>query len=143
MTLGPPRILIVDDHASVRDGLRAFLENKTNFTVCGEADDGVTAIEQTKALKPDLIIMDLVLPRMNGIEASSVLKSTFPGVKIVAFSMYADELGRAVAAASRIDAVLPKSSGLAVLAETIRRLLNMPPPLVNPSGGSPQSCSPA
>jgi DNA-binding NarL/FixJ family response regulator len=142
MTPGP-RILIVDDHASVRDGIRAFLENKTNFTVCGEADDGVTAIEQTKVPKPDLIIMDLVLPRMNGIEASSVLKSTFPGVKIVAFSMYADELGRAVAAASRIDAVLTKSSGLAVLAETIRRLLNMPPPPVNPSGGSPQSCSPA
>jgi DNA-binding NarL/FixJ family response regulator len=137
------RILIVDDHASVRDGIRAFLENKTDFTVCGDADDGVTAIEQARALKPDLIIMDLAMPRLSGVEASSILKSTFPGVKIVAFTMYADELGKAIASASHIDAVLSKSSGLAVLAETIRKLLDVPPPRLNRNPGNPQSCSPA
>jgi DNA-binding NarL/FixJ family response regulator len=137
------RILIVDDHASVRDGIRAFLENKTDFTVCGDADDGVTAIEQARALKPDLIIMDLAMPRLSGVEASSILKSNFPGVKIVAFTMYADELGKAIASASHIDAVLSKSSGLAVLAETIRKLLDVPPPRLNRNPGNPQSCSPA
>jgi len=118
-----PRILIVDDHASVRDGIRAFIEHKTEFVVCGEAENGLTAIGQARDLKPDLIVMDLALPRLNGVEAASVVKSALPNVKIVAFSMYAHELGRAIASASRMDAVLPKSSSLTMLVETITRLL--------------------
>src|SRR5690349_4002668 len=131
MTAGT-RILIVDDHASVRDGIRVFLENKTDFTVCGEAADGTNAIQQTKRLKPDLIILDLALPGLNGVEVASILKSELPDVKIIAFSMFASELGRAIRTASRIDAVLPKSSGLKELVETIQTVLNTPPP-INPS----------
>ena len=122
-----PRILIVDDHASVRDGIRAFLEVKTNFTVCGEAENGVTAIGQAKKLKPDLIVMDLALPMLNGVEATSILKSTMPSIKVVAFSMFADEIGKGVAAASHLDAILPKSSSLGLLVETMQRLLDSPP----------------
>lgn len=119
-----PRILLVDDHASVRDGIRSFLENKTDFTVCGEAENGLTAIGQATELKPDLIVMDLALPMLSGVEAASIVKNAQPTVKIVAFTMYAHELGKAIDAASQIDAVVPKSSSLKMLVETIRRLLN-------------------
>lgn len=118
------RILIVDDHASVRDGIRSFLENKTDFTVCGEAENGLTAIGQATELKPDLIVMDLALPMLSGVEAASIVKNAQPKVKIVAFTMYARELGKAVTAASHIDAVVPKSSSLKMLVETIQRVLN-------------------
>ena len=116
------RILIVDDHAPVRDGIRAFLEHKTPFEVCGEAGDGLTAIARASELKPDLIVMDLAMPLLNGVEAASIVKSAMPDVKIVAVSMYAAELETA-SASRHFDAILPKSSGLTLLAETIRRLL--------------------
>ena len=132
------RILIVDDHASVRDGIRAFLEAKTDFIVCGEAQDGTKAIEEAKKLNPDLVILDLALPMLNGVEAASILKTELPGVKIVAFTMYASELGHAITAATRIDAVLPKSSSLRELTRTIRNLLGVPPPF-QASTGSPQA----
>jgi DNA-binding NarL/FixJ family response regulator len=74
-------------------------------------------------LKPDVIILDLALPMLNGVETASVLKSELPGVKIIAFSMFAGELGRALAAATRIDAVMPKSSTLAALVATIEQLI--------------------
>jgi DNA-binding NarL/FixJ family response regulator len=122
------RILIVDDHASVRDGIRAFLEARTNFTVCGEAEDGIHAIQQAKLLKPDLIILDLSMPKLNGVETASVIRGELPSVKIVAFSMFASELGKAIRSAARIDAVLPKSSGLKELVETIENVLRVPPP---------------
>jgi DNA-binding NarL/FixJ family response regulator len=135
-----PRILVVDNHASVRAGIRTFLEANTNFTVCGEAEDGVGAIEQAKLLRPDVVILDLSLPKLNGTEVASVLKGGWPRVKVVAFSMYADELGRAVRVATRIDAVLSKSAGLKTLVEIIQRLFPAEP--MNPSQpGSPQSSS--
>src|SRR5579859_842092 len=80
------RILIVDDGDAVRDVIRIFLE-KRGFQVCGEAADGVEAIEKAKALKPDLIILDLAMPRMNGMEAASVLSSIMPSVPIVLLTM--------------------------------------------------------
>jgi DNA-binding NarL/FixJ family response regulator len=121
------RILIVDDHASVREGIRAFLETKTDFAICAEAADGESAIQQAKLFKPDLIILDLALPLLNGVEAASILRGELPNIKIVAFTMYANELGRAIRSATRIDAVLPKSSSLTTLVETIRRLMDSPP----------------
>lgn len=117
------RILIVEDHPLVRRGIRRYLEHRTVFSICGEAENGNVAIEQAKALEPDLIVMDLALPMLNGVEASAIVKGILPAVKVVAFSMYADQLERAVTGGSDIDAALPKSSGLALLAETIRRLL--------------------
>jgi CheY-like chemotaxis protein len=74
----PRRILVIDDGDSVRDVIRIFLEH-AGFEVCGEAADGVEAIEQAKKLKPDLIVLDLAMPRMNGVEAASILKDTHRG----------------------------------------------------------------
>ena len=68
-------VLIVDDHAFVRKGVRAFLDEVEDIEVVGEAGDGEEALAQTKALQPDVILMDLVMPHMDGVEAISRIKS--------------------------------------------------------------------
>jgi YesN/AraC family two-component response regulator len=74
----PKCILIVDDNETVRQMLRHFLEAETGFRVCGEAVDGYDAIEKAHELQPDLIILDLTMPRMGGIEAAKILKQMLP-----------------------------------------------------------------
>src|SRR6202047_3163927 len=86
------RILVIDDGDSVRNIIRIFLE-RDGFEVCGEAADGVEAIEQAKKLKPDLIVLDLAMPRMNGAEAASILSTTMPDVPIVLLTLYMNVLG--------------------------------------------------
>src|ERR1700694_3522481 len=81
------RILVIDDGDSVRNIIRIFLE-RDGFEVCGEATDGVEAIAQAKKLKPDLIVLDLAMPRMNGADAASILSKTMPDVPIVMLTLY-------------------------------------------------------
>ena len=88
-----PSVLIVDDYAAVRSAIRVGLERYSGFSVCGEAVDGVDAIEKATKLKPDFILLDLSMPRMNGMETAAALKRLMPQVLIVAFSMYAELLG--------------------------------------------------
>src|SRR5260221_6048716 len=76
------RILVIDDGDSVRNIIGLFLEH-AGFAVCGEAADGVEGIEQAKKLKPDLIVLDLAMPRMDGMEAALILGKTMPDVPIV------------------------------------------------------------
>ena len=68
-------ILMVDDNEPCRKVIRLFLETKIDLQACGEAVDGLDAVEKAKALKPDLILLNLVMPRMNGIEAASIIKT--------------------------------------------------------------------
>ena len=82
-----------------------FLETK-GFEVCGEAADGVDAIEKAEQLKPDLIVLDVAMPRMNGVEAASVLKRMMPDVPIVWFTMYKELVGFSLTGAVGVDAVL-------------------------------------
>src|SRR5258707_5029381 len=98
------RILVIDDGDSVRDVIRIFLEH-AGFEVCGEAADGVEGIEQAKKLKPDLIVLDLAMPRMNGAEAASVLSTTMPEVPVVLFTLYLNVLGAALASAVGVNAI--------------------------------------
>src|ERR1700730_19122344 len=76
-------ILIVDDSLPVRRMLRSFVEARTDFEVCGEAVNGLDAIEKARTLHPDLIVMDLSMPVMNGLEAETVLKAMLPEVPVV------------------------------------------------------------
>src|SRR5882757_9393730 len=85
----PGKVLLIDDGDAVRDVIRTFLE-KRGFQVCGEAADGIVAIEKAKALKPDVIILDLAMPRMNGMEAASVLSRIMPRVPIILLTIYGD-----------------------------------------------------
>ena len=107
-----PTVLIVDDYLAVRSAIRAGLERYSGFFVCGEAVDGLDAIEKATKLKPDFILLDLSMPRMNGMEAASILKRLMPNVLIVAFSMYAELLGRSLPSTRGIDAVIDKLAGI-------------------------------
>jgi DNA-binding NarL/FixJ family response regulator len=116
------RILVGDDGDSVRNIIGLFLEH-AGFEVCGEAADGVEAIEQAKKLKPDLIVLDLVMPRMNGAEAASVLSKMMPNVPVVLLTLYQNILGPTLAAAVGVKAVLDKTEGLDKLVACVRSLL--------------------
>ncbi len=116
------RILVSDDGDSVRDIIGLFLEH-AGFEVCGEAADGVEAIEQAKKLKPDLIVLDLVMPRMNGVEAASILNQTMPTVPIVLLTLYQNLIGPSLASAIGVKAILDKTEGLDKLVACVRSLL--------------------
>jgi two-component system, NarL family, response regulator NreC len=85
------RILLADDHQITRSGLRALLEQQPNMTVAGEADNGRLAVRMAAELKPDIIVMDINMPELNGIEASRQIKSELPDIKIIALSMHSDK----------------------------------------------------
>jgi DNA-binding NarL/FixJ family response regulator len=70
----PVRILLVDDHPIVRQGLRTLLEGRTGWEVVGEASDGVEALEKVSSLQPDVVVLDVTMPRMNGLEACRVMQ---------------------------------------------------------------------
>jgi CheY-like chemotaxis protein len=127
------RLLIVDDDATVRSVIRTFLE-ADGYKVCGEAADGVEAIERATELQPDLILLDLAMPRLNGAEAASVLKRAMPKVPILLFTMYADDFGDRLASAIGVNVVLSKPEGLSKLGAHLKTLLNPtdePPPLAS------------
>jgi NarL family two-component system response regulator LiaR len=85
------KVLIVDDHQVVRQGLRTFLELHEDILVVGEAGDGISAVELVRQLKPDVVLMDLVMPRLDGIEATRQVKSLEPGVKVIALTSFTED----------------------------------------------------
>jgi DNA-binding NarL/FixJ family response regulator len=85
------KVLIVDDHRVVREGLAAILKTKENIQVIGEAQDGQEAVEKTRTLMPDVILMDVSMPRMGGVEATRVVKREFPHIGIIALTMYEEQ----------------------------------------------------
>lgn len=84
-------LLLADDHKIVRDGLRSLLEKEPGFQVLAEAEDGREAVRLTGELQPDVVIMDIGMPGLNGIEATRQIKARYPQVKVVALSMHADK----------------------------------------------------
>jgi DNA-binding NarL/FixJ family response regulator len=128
-----PGILIVDDNPSIRYLLRVCVESKTGFPVCGEAGHGLEAIQKAQVLHPDLIILDLSMPVMNGAEAAVVLKRSMPQTKIILFTMHADNVGKALGAAVGIDLTLSKSDGLLKLDEHVKTLLSQAPLAAKPT----------
>ncbi len=88
--MGKIKILIADDHKMVREGLKDLLEKHADLTVVGEAADGLMAIEQAKKFAPDIIIMDISMPGLNGIEATRQILATNDKIKVIALSMHSD-----------------------------------------------------
>jgi two-component system, NarL family, response regulator LiaR len=108
----PIRVLIVDDHSVVRRGLRMFLSPEVGFEVVGEAADGQEAIEQARALHPKIVLMDLLLPGMSGIEATAAIRAELPDVEVVVLTSVLDDV--AILHAVRAGAVgylLKEASG--------------------------------
>lgn len=85
------RILIADDHRVVREGLAAILKSRDDMDVVGEATNGFEVIEKAKALKPDVILMDISMPRMNGVEATRAVRKISPEIGIVVLTMHDDD----------------------------------------------------
>jgi DNA-binding NarL/FixJ family response regulator len=116
------RILLVDDHAIIREGLRTLLAEYDNVEVIGEAQNGQDAIALTKVLDPSVIVMDINMPIMNGIEATEIIKSQNPSVSIVGISANGGEHANAILTAGA-TAFVNKSSAAeslyAAIVETI------------------------
>jgi DNA-binding NarL/FixJ family response regulator len=85
------KILLADDHKLMREGLRILLEKLGGITVVGEAGNGISAVRMARELKPDLVLMDIAMPDLNGIEATRRIMIESPGVKVIALSMHADK----------------------------------------------------
>jgi DNA-binding NarL/FixJ family response regulator len=118
----PESILIVDDEPAIRKSTRKFLESETQYEVCGEAVDGVDAIEKARDLRPDLIILDMSMPRMNGLQAARVLRKEMGNVPIILFTMHVSAVSSAEVQAC-VSSVVCKTDGLVTLLKQVDALL--------------------
>jgi DNA-binding NarL/FixJ family response regulator len=126
------RILLVDDHEIVRKGIRELLRVRSDWNVCGEAANGKEAIEKLLSLQPDLVVMDISMPIMNGIEAAKQIRRLAPSTKIVILSMHDSPQIEEQAKHAGADAFLVKSGAVESLVATINILLrekSQDPPL--------------
>ncbi len=85
------RILLADDHNVVRRGLRALLESRPGWEICGEASNGREAVELTKKLKPDVVVMDISMPQLNGLEATRQIRKNAPDAEVLIFTLHDSE----------------------------------------------------
>lgn len=131
------RVLLADDHTILRDGIRALLEDQDDIELIGEAEDGQTAVKMTAQLNPDIAILDIAMPLLNGLEATRQIKRDFPQVKVLILTMHEnEEYIRQVLAAGALGYVLKDAAardllgairavykGEAVLSPAITRLV--------------------
>lgn len=116
-------VLIVDDNAFIRQALCKLFERESDFEVCGEAENGKQAIEKAQKLRPDLIVLDLSMPVMNGFDAARVLKRLMPTVLLIMYSAFGDKLAEHQARLIGISEVVSKSEHASVLIHKARGLL--------------------
>jgi DNA-binding NarL/FixJ family response regulator len=114
------RVLLVDDHAVVREGLRTFLELQDGIEVAGEAQDGVQALEQADQLRPDVILMDLVMPRLDGVGAMRRLRTSHPEIRVVVLTSFLEDEHLLPAMQAGAAGYLLKNAEPAELARAVR-----------------------
>ena len=116
------RVMVVDDHEIMRDGLREILERSGNFEVVGQAGDGVSAINIALKLKPDVIVMDVMIPLKNGIDACREITEMLPDTKVLILTASAEEDAAMEAVAAGATGFLQKYSGKEKLLDTVREV---------------------
>ena len=121
-------ILIVDDSAVLRRSLRNSLQQQPEWIICGEAENGRQGIDKALQLHPNVIVIDLIMPVMNGIEAARVLKRLLPSTPLVMFTTFTDAFLCKEALAAGVDALIPKSEGAEPLIQSIKALASSVPP---------------
>ena len=136
------RVLIADDHAIVRHGLCALLGTERGIEVVGEAKDGNEAVARTKQLAPDVVIMDIVMPRKDGVEATMEIRAAVPSAKIVVLTSFgtSDKISRAIEAGATgallktaedrelISTIRTVANGGRVISPAVRKLISTDPP---------------
>jgi len=114
------RLLIVDDHPIVREGLHGVLSREPGLEVVGQAADGIEAVEKARSLKPDVILLDLMMPRKNGIEALNEIKQETPGVRVLILTSFAEDSNIFPAIKAGAQGHLLKDSTPEMLLQAIR-----------------------
>ena len=136
------RVLIADDHAIVRHGLCALLGTERGIEVVGEAKDGNEAVARTKQLAPDVVIMDIVMPRKDGVEATAEIRAAVPSARIVVLTSFgtSDKISRAIEAGATgalmktaedrelLSAIRTVANGGRVISPAVRKLISTDPP---------------
>lgn len=117
-------VLIADDNIVVRRALRQVFQYESDFEVCGEAGNGREAIELAEECKPDLVVMDLSMPVMNGLDAARAIKRVLPDVPVIMFSNYSDKFSEEEARSAGISAMVAKTESVIVLVTKARLLIN-------------------
>lgn len=115
-------IVLADDHRIVRQGLRALLASEADLEVIGEADDGREALELVRRLSPDVLVLDLMMPGLNGLEVARQLPRQSPGVRVVVLSMYDDEGFVLEALANGVSGYVLKDSNSSDLIHAVREV---------------------
>ena len=119
----PKCILLVDDNAAIRQMLRPVFEETSGWEVCGEAENGREAIEKARKLKPDLIVLDLSMPIMSGLEAAPVLRRMLPTVPIILFTLHGSKFLERDARSAGVTAVVSKDAAVTTLVNQAEDLL--------------------
>jgi DNA-binding NarL/FixJ family response regulator len=121
------RILVADDHEMVRHGLRAVLEAHPDWVVCGEAANGIEAVSQARALKPDIVVLDFAMPELNGLGAARQIRQELPQTEVLILTMHESEsLVRSLGRAGVRGCVLKSDAGR-VLVSAVEQLLRHKP----------------
>ena len=118
------RVLIADDSPAIRDGLSSLVDSQSGFCVVGTAGDGLEAVEKAKDLRPDVVIMDAQMPRMDGVEATRKIKLDFPAIGILFLSTFADYIKAGRTAGC--DGYLTKDCEPKQLYAEVRRIATCP-----------------
>lgn len=118
------KIMIIDDQEHVRQGLKTILELSDDMEVIGEACNGLESIQMAGRLKPDVVLMDLEMPEMNGLEAAQILKQRYPGIAVVMITIHHESVHREQAERMGVDAFLEKGESPQRLIQTIRDVLS-------------------
>lgn len=119
----PRRVLVVDDSEDLRLLLRMRMERLEGLDVVGEAEDGMQAVEMAAALQPDLVVLDLAMPRMDGLEALPLIREAAPGVRVVVLSGFNQSTMSEKAMAAGADGYVVKGGPLGELFEVVEALL--------------------
>jgi len=133
----PKSVLIVDDHEAVRRELRRLFQSQPEFTVCGEAVDGADAISKAEQLSPDLVILDLAMPEMNGLEAAAALRFIVPDATLFLLTAYKNRELELAAFQSGIHGVFSKYDDLDGLLQRARTKLKLETPCDAEVGSRP------
>jgi len=117
-------VLIVDDSTAIRKVISELFRREGDFEVCGEAENGQDAIEKAQRLKPALIVTDLSMPVMNGLEETRILKKLMPKVPVILYSAYVDKIVEKEALAAGASAAVPKFDAVSLLVARSRQVLS-------------------